>query len=251
MGWARLAMGLFVVLAACSQFGTADPPPDSPDAGADAATGPFGDGGSSAPEAGASISPCSARKDLLFCDGFDDPTLSGWASKTYGNGTAKVDAHEGHASVLRADVAAGNGISSGFILHTATWPGPTLYVRVLMYFDDLLPAKDTYALIEFLDVELDIVDNHLLARQYTEPTFDATVPSVIPTKQWICLEWKLDEAEMTLKQDGALVATHTGVIKVPTKDIELGVFRGAPQGVAGAHVFFDDLAVGTQPIGCN
>lgn len=245
-------------------------------AGTSGAAGDAGHAGASG-SAGSSSDPCSERPGLLFCEGFENvadgalPDDPRWTSTIIGEGTLGVDATLGHtgdksllvhgvsfqtlltfhdASILppasgrlfvRAFVRLAEPMTGGhntfIIADTAAAPGQGNAARVGEMAEMLMMTVtgDTHGALSN--------DNH-----YT----DGLPGVVFPPDEFVCLELLFDSTAQEIN-------TWVGGVEVP--DLHrtdwpvdpYDALRFGFEQYAGpaSDIWYDDIAIGTEPIGCD
>ncbi|MFF9106168.1 cellulose-binding domain-containing protein [Streptomyces rubrogriseus] len=231
--------------------------------------------------------PSAECGDAVICSGFEDqagPEPSGdWrftAPDCRGTGTAAVDSavsHEGGRS-LRVDGRAGY-CNHAFVAHTADLSsvGPVMYVRMWVRHSTALPTSH----VTFVSMPDSAQGGRALrvggqngALQWNRESDDATLPAQspagvalsrpLPTDSWQCLRFAIDTTAAGLDTwlgDEQVPGLHAD--GVPTQDVDQQwLARGtAPRPTAlrlgwesyatgDDAVWFDDVAVGSAPIGC-
>lgn len=231
--------------------------------------------------------PSAECGDAVICSGFEDqagPEPSGdWrftAPDCQGTGSAVVDsavAHEGGRS-LRVDGRAGY-CNHAFVAHTADLSavGPVMYVRMWVRHTTALPVSH----VTFVSMPDSAQGGRALrvggqngALQWNRESDDATLPAQspagvalsrpLPTDGWQCLRFAIDTSAGHLDTwlgDEQVPGLHAD--GVPTQDVDQQwLARGtAPRPTAlrlgwesyasgDDTVWFDDVAVGSAPIGC-
>ncbi|MFH8935482.1 cellulose-binding domain-containing protein [Streptomyces griseosporeus] len=231
--------------------------------------------------------PSADCGSAVLCSGFEDqtgPTPSGaWrftAPDCQGTGTAAVDTavtHSGSKS-LRVDGKAGY-CNHAFVAATADLSsvGPVMYVRMWVRHTTALPA----AHVTFVSMPDSSQGGRSLrvggqngALQWNRETDDATLPAQsptgvalsrpLPTGSWQCVRFAIDTSAPKLDTwlgDEQIPGLHAD--GVPTQDIDQQwLARTTPPrptalrlgwesyGTGDDTLWFDDVAVGTAPIGC-
>ncbi|MGQ4372800.1 cellulose-binding domain-containing protein [Streptomyces violaceoruber] len=231
--------------------------------------------------------PAAECGDAVICSGFEDqagPEPSGdWrftAPDCQGTGTAAVDSAVSHAGgrSLRVDGRAGY-CNHAFVAHTADLSsvGPVMYVRMWVRHTTALPTSH----VTFVSMPDSAQGGRALrvggqngALQWNRESDDATLPAQspagvalsrpLPTDGWHCLRFAIDTSAAGLDTwlgDEQVPGLHAD--GVPTQDVDQQwLTRGtAPRPTAlrlgwesyatgDDTVWFDDVAVGSAPIGC-
>ncbi|WP_445525780.1 cellulose-binding domain-containing protein [Streptomyces cyslabdanicus] len=256
---------------ACGGTGTTPPPTTPPPTAPPPTTPP----------------PSADCGSAVVCSDFEDQTgttpSGAWqfaAPDCQGTGTATVDtsvAHSGSRS-LRIDGSAGY-CNHAFVASTADLSslGPVMYVRMWVRHTTALPA----AHVTFVSLPDSSQDGRALrvggqngALQWNRETDDATLPAQspagvaqsrpLPTGSWQCLRFAIDTTAPGLDTwlgDEQIPGLHAD--GVPTQDIdEQWLARTTPPrptalrlgwesyGTGDDTLWFDDVAVGSSPIGC-
>lgn len=231
--------------------------------------------------------PSSGCGTAVICSGFEDQTGSvptgDWQVVTpdcQGSGTASIDtsvAYSGTRS-LRIDGHAGycNHVFVGTTKDVSSI-GPVLYARLRVRHTTALPTSHvtSITMADANDGGKDLrIGGQNNALQWNRQSDDATLPvqspagvaqSVpLPTGRWVCLRFQIDttkQAMSTYVDDTEVPGLH--VDGVPTQDIDSQWLSRtvAPRpttfrlgwesyGTGDDTLWFDDVAVGSQPIGC-
>ncbi|MFD5066351.1 cellulose-binding domain-containing protein [Streptomyces sp. NPDC058369] len=231
--------------------------------------------------------PSAECGDAVVCDDFENQAGSvpagDWkftAPDCQGTGTAAVDtdiAHSGTRS-LRLDGKAGY-CNHAFVASTADLSsvGPVLYVRMWVRHTTALPA----AHVAFVSMPDSSQGGKALriggqngALQWNRESDDATLPAQsptgvglsrpLPTDTWQCLRFAVDTSAPGLDtwlDDEQVPGLHAD--GVPTRDIDdQWLSRTTPPrptalrlgwesyGTGDDTLWFDDVAVGSSPVGC-
>ncbi|MEU1869080.1 hypothetical protein RKD37_002919 [Streptomyces ambofaciens] len=231
--------------------------------------------------------PSAECGDAVICSGFEDqtgPEPSGdWrftAPDCQGTGTVAVDSAVSHAGgrSLRVDGRAGY-CNHAFVSHAADLSsvGPVLYVRMWVRHTTSLPASH----VTFVSMPDSAQGGRALrvggqngALQWNRESDDATLPAQspagvalsrpLPTDGWQCLRFAVDTSAGHLDTwlgDEQVPGLHAD--GVPTQDVDQQWLArgGAPRPTAlrlgwesyatgDDTLWFDDVAVGSAPIGC-
>ncbi|MGC0412518.1 hypothetical protein RKD32_005444 [Streptomyces sp. SAI-195] len=231
--------------------------------------------------------PSAECGDAVICSGFEDqtgPEPSGdWrftAPDCQGTGTVAVDSVVSHAGgrSLRVDGRAGY-CNHAFVSHAADLSsvGPVLYVRMWVRHTTSLPASH----VTFVSMPDSAQGGRALrvggqngALQWNRESDDATLPAQspagvalsrpLPTDGWQCLRFAVDTSAGHLDTwlgDEQVPGLHAD--GVPTQDVDQQWLArgGAPRPTAlrlgwesyatgDDTLWFDDVAVGSAPIGC-
>jgi hypothetical protein len=240
------------------------------DAGVSASGGGAGDASSS--------DPCAARAGLVFCDTFEaaTPTLSApWSTSIIGGGTVTVDsttpAHSGIKSIHVSDGDA--DYDTLLVLHNASvLPAPAgrFYVRAFVRLGAAMSAGHNTLILADLFASQGQGNNLRLGEDYQMLMYtvmgdahgalsnanyynDGMLPGVQFTAgAWTCLEVLLDskKPEIDVWVGGMEIPDlhHTDFPLDDYDDLRFGFEKYAGPAL---DVWYDDIAVGTQPIGCD
>ncbi|MFJ8349625.1 cellulose-binding domain-containing protein [Streptomyces sp. NPDC094153] len=267
--------------AVCGGTGTTPPPTTPPPSSPPPSTPPPSSPPPTTPP------PSTGCGSALVCSGFEDQTgttpSGAWqfaAPDCQGSGTATIDtsvAHSGGRS-LRIDGRAGY-CNHAFVASTANLSsvGPVMYVRMWVRHTTALPA----AHVTFVSMPDSSQGGRALrvggqngALQWNRETDDATLPAQspagvaqsrpLPTGSWQCLRFAIDTTAPKLDTwlgGEQIPGLHAD--GVPTPDIDQQwLARTTPPrptalrlgwesyGTGDDTLWFDDVAVGSSPIGC-
>ncbi|HEY5090684.1 MAG TPA: hypothetical protein VIK30_11985, partial [Polyangia bacterium] len=223
---------------------------------------------------GGAGNPCSARPGLIFCDTFEAATTTTPPSPWTTTGTVTVDsttpAHSGKKSIHIGDTA--NDYDTLLVLHSAQVlpvTGGRFYVRVFMQLHDAMSAgHNTFILSDLFAAQgsgnaLRIGEqNQMLMFTLMGDTHGALSnanyyndgkPGIQFTPgAWTCLEILLDskKPEIDVWVGGNEVPDlhHTDFPIDNYDNLRFGFEKYAGPAV---DIWYDDIAVGTQPIGCD
>jgi hypothetical protein len=233
-----------------------------------AATG----GGGTAGTAGGN--PCSARPGLIFCDTFEAATTTAPPAPWTTTGTVTVDsstpAHSGKKSIHIGDTT--NDYDTLLVLHDAAvlpTASGRFYFRVFMQVGAPLSAQhNTFILSDLFAAQgsgnalrLGEDDNMLMftldgdahAALSNANYYNDGKPGIQLTPgAWTCLEVLLDskKPEIDVWVDSTEVPDlhHTDF---PIDDYDNLRFGFEKYAGPAMDIWYDDIAVGTQPIGCD
>ena len=228
---------------------------------------------------GADADPCAARAGLLFCDTFEAATgtqpSAPWSTSINGSGTVTVDgstpAHSGTKSIHISDGDA--DYDTLLMLHDASLlPAPSgrFYVRTFIRLGAAMSAgHNSFILSDVFasqgqgnNVRLGEDDKMLMytvmgdahgALSNANYYSDGMMPGLAFTPlTWTCLEILIDskKPEFDVWVGGAEVADlhHTDWALDDDDTLRFGFEKYAGPAM---DVWFDDIAIGTQPIGCD
>jgi hypothetical protein len=247
--------------------------------GAAATSGAAGDAGSAgaAGSAGSSSDPCSARPGLLFCEGFENvadgalPDDPRWTSTVIGEGTLGVDATVGHTGDKSLRVY-GAGFQTLLTFHDATILPPAsgrLFVRAFVRLAEPMtgghntfiiadtaaaPGQGNAARVgEMAEMLMMTVTGDTHGALSNDNHYTDGLPGVVfPPEEFVCLELLFDSAaqEINTWVEGVEVPDlHRTDWPVDAYD----ALRFGFEQYAGpaSDIWYDDLAIGTEPIGCQ
>jgi hypothetical protein len=222
--------------------------------------------------------PCAARPGLLFCDTFESSTATPeapWSTSIIGTGTVTVDsttpAHSGTKSVHISDGDA--DYDTLLVLHDASvLPAPAgrFYIRAFVRLGAAMSAGHNAFILADLfassgqgnNLRLG-EDNQMLmytvmgdahgALSNANYYSDGMLPGVqFDPDTWTCLEVLLDsnKPEIDVWVAGVEIPDlhHTDYPLDDYDDVRFGFEKYAGPAM---DLWYDDIAVGTQPIGCN
>jgi len=231
-------------------------------------------GGSGGTGAGGASNPCSARPGLIFCDNFEEATSTVPPSPWTTTGTVTVDsttpAHSGQKSIHIGDTT--NDYDTLLILHdAAVLPAAAgrFYVRVFMQISMPMSAQhNTFILSDLFanqgagnalrlgeddSMLMFTLDGDTHAALSNANYYNDGKPGIQFTPgAWTCLEMLLDskKPEIDVWVGGVEVPDlhHTDF---PIDDYDNLRFGFEKYAGPAMDIWYDDIAVGTQPIGCN
>jgi hypothetical protein len=234
-----------------------------------------GAGTSGGAGAGGAGDPCSSRQGLIFCDTFEGATSTVPPAPWTTTGTVTVDsttpAHSGQKSIHIGDTT--NDYDTLLILHDAAvlpTAAGRFYVRVFMQISMPMSAQhNTFILSDLFAnqgagnaLRLGEDDNMLMftldgdthaALSNADYYSDGNLPGIQFTPgAWTCLEMLLDskKPEIDVWVGGVEVPDlhHTDF---PIDDYDNLRFGFEKYAGPAMDIWYDDIAVGTQPIGCD
>ncbi len=202
----------------------------------------------------------------IFCDGFEDATLSAWESKysmygSFGQETTRV--YRGRGS-LHALTTMGMGYANLYDEPLPAISSGDLYARFYAY----IPSGFTAVLADFLYMgsTTDPYDGMYVGISAAESMnlyFDMGTYYVqsgvdaFPRDRWMCIQVHLGLSDSSgtaeLRVDGAVIASDSGIDTLPAggyTDLSAGIVYTDPT-QSKAQVYLDDLAVGTSPLPCD
>jgi hypothetical protein len=223
--------------------------------------------------------PCALSSGLLFCDDFEEATTSAlpspWSTSIIGSGTVTVDdmtpAHSGTRSVHVSDADA--DYDTLLLFHdTAVLPAPAgwFYLRAFVRLGAAMSAgHNSFVLADLAsspgqgnDLRLGEDDQMLMytvmgdahgALSNANYYSDGMLPGVqLAPGVWTCLEVLLDSKspEIDVWVGGAEVPDlhHTDF---PVDDYDRLQFGFEKYAGPAMDIWYDDIAIGTERIGCN
>jgi hypothetical protein len=240
--------------------------------------GSGGGTGGGAPGGGGVVNPCSPRPGLLFCDTFEaDPPgapPAPWTTSINGSGTVTIDgtspAHSGTRSVHIQDGS--NDYDTLLALHDAAiLPSTTgrLYVRFYIrlaapmtmghnsfVLGDLYASQGSGNFLRFSE------DNQMIAESVMGDAEgamsnnayynDGKIGVGFAAGQWTCVELLLDHGAPEIDvwvEDVEVPDLHSTAWKIDAYDyLRFGFEKYAGP---ASELWYDDIAIGTQKIGCN
>jgi hypothetical protein len=253
--------------------------------GAAGSGGGAGAGVAGASGGAASTNPCSARPGLLFCDDFESATVGAvpaapWSTTFVGGSSSvtidsSVPAHSGTKSVLVHPTK--DGYQTLLIYHDAAvlpQPNGRFFFRAFVRPDQPMSAGhntlvigDTFASPGTGNTTRLGEDNNMLimtvggdAHGYnSNPNYyNDHLPGVVfPAQVYTCLEMLFDapNSEIDVWVNGTEVpALHvTGLAHENYDTVRFGLEKYAGNDAAGdvSDFWYDDIAIGTQQLGCN
>jgi hypothetical protein len=242
-------------------------------AGTSGVAGTTGSAGTSGGAAGAG-DPCSTRPGLIFCDTFEEATSTVPPTPWTTTGTVTVDsttpAHSGQKSIHIGDTT--NDYDTLLILHDAAvlpTAAGRFYVRVFMQISMPMSAQhNTFILSDLFanqgagnalrlgeddSMLMFTLDGDTHAALSNANYYNDGKPGIQFTPgAWTCLEMLLDseKPEIDVWVGGVEVPDlhHTDF---PIDDYDNLRFGFEKYAGPAMDIWYDDIAVGTQPIGCD
>lgn len=237
-----------------------------------------GVGGGGATSGGPSANGfCGARPGLAFCEDFEGfasgelTALPPWTVAVNGEGTVDISGEQSHAGAQSLRVF-GSGFSTFLVYRDAkVLPAPSgrFYLRVFLRLAEAMTGGHNTFIVGDLDaspgsgnaLRLGEMNQMLM---YTvagdaqgalanENYYTDHLPgAALPAGTWSCLEMLVDSGapELRVWLEGAEIADlhHTDFPVDPYDALRFGFEKYAgPE----SEVFYDDLAIGSEPIGCN
>jgi len=236
-----------------------------------------GGAGTAAGGTGGAGNPCAARSGLRFCDDFESKSVGAFATAApwvLQGGTITIDgstpAHSGSKSVKVH--ATDNDFDTLFVLHDATilpTPNGKFYLRTFMRLSRAMAGgHNTYIIADPFamqgtgnNVRIGEMNSMLM---YTimgdghgalsnQNYYNDNKPGVAFTPStWVCLEVLIDHArpEIDVWVDGTEVPDlhHTDWPLDTYDSVRFGFEKYAGPAI---DIWYDDIAIGTERIGCN
>lgn len=220
---------------------------------------------------------CRARSGLAFCEDFEGfasgaPTFAPpWTVAINGEGTVGISDEQKHAGARSLRVF-GGGFSTFLVYRDAkVLPASSgrFYLRVFMRLSEAMTAGHNTFIVGDLSASPGAGNalrlgemNQMLMYTVAGDTHGALANenyytdhlpgAALAAGSWSCLEMSLDSSKPELRVwlDGAEIADlHHADFPVDAYDtLRFGFEKYA--GPAG-EIFYDDLAIGSEPIGCN
>jgi hypothetical protein len=241
-------------------------------------SGAGGSAGGGVAGSGAAVNPCSPRAGLLFCDTFEADTPGAppapWTTSIIGSGTVTVDgtspAHSGTRSVHIQDTT--DDYDTLLALHDAAiLPSTTgrFYVRFYIrlaapmtmghnsfVLGDLYASPGSGNFLRFSE------DNQMIAESIMGDGQgamsnngyygDGKIGVGFAAGQWTCVELLLDNTAPEIDvwvNDVEVPDLHSTAWKIDAYDyLRFGFEKYAGP---ASEIWYDDIAIGTQKIGCN
>jgi hypothetical protein len=208
----------------------------------------------------------------LFVEDFESGAIGSRWSRITHNGALTVDSSQVHrgqyALHVHEDTIVPPDYGQADIVETSTVPLPDLYLRAFVWFP--AGADPTSVALFAIDqpaspykgVNLNITGSPPSFSSYnnipaTAVSFSATTP-LLPTNQWACLEWHIHVGTTGFAKafvDGTEVTALSGTQNTepsPTLGaIGIGLISYPSNNVNARDVWFDDIIVDANPIGCS
>jgi hypothetical protein len=209
--------------------------------------------------------PCATG--VLFCDGFEQG-LGAWPNPEQTNGTIGLSTTRAHRGMYSVDahenaITQGGGNPYVSIDHTQTWP-PHFWVRFFVYVPSPFPPSNA-ALLNLIQssgaypgIQLFLTGgkgNVAMTTFLTGNDHTWQSATISPLDQWVCFEVEADVPNGTVHvsmNDTHLTDLDMMNISLPSPDttkLGLGFFMPNVQGAY--DVWFDDVIVDDNPIGCT
>jgi hypothetical protein len=205
----------------------------------------------------------------LICESFDAPlpsTTSTWVENDAEGALQECVVSSGSGALVERVVDDGR-IQTRFRLPTPIASG-ALHVRFYFRVSSASVLPEQVTLFEFWDQETDPANQTSLVltaagdlAAYVSPgnhALRATPPVALPQDTWVCIELAdqlgTGDGSLTVAVDGNTVLSGTNLTTMHPNPLIVAVLQSQPTpGSTGdqAELFFDDLVVGTEPIGCH
>jgi hypothetical protein len=250
-------------------------------AGGASGTSASGAAGTSAGAAGGipgdPASFCESRSGLAFCEDFESfavgpvAATGPWSSAVIGEGSVSVDETQSHSG-RRALRVLGSGYSSFLVYHdTKVLPAQSgrFYLRAYLRLAEEMTAGHNTFIIgdmaaspgagnalrlgEMHQMLMYTVSGDTHGRLANENFYnDQLAGAALKAASWACVEMLIDSSgpELRVWLDGAEIPDlYTAAFPVDPYD----ALRFGFEKYAGpeSEIFYDDLAIGSEPIGCN
>lgn len=218
--------------------------------------------------------PCSARAGLLFCDDFEGagPLSAPWSVALNGNGTVAIDRETPAHSGSRSIHVHGDGFQSLLVFHDpARLPQASgaFYVRVFVRVAQPLSSghntfliADTFSapgagnaarLGEMNGMLMMTVGGDAHGYLSNQNYYTDKLPGVVlQPLQYACLEMYFDapKQEIAVQLDGHALA-DLRVTGLPHESYDAVRFGFEKYAGPVSDLWYDDIAIGSQPIGCD
>jgi len=248
--------------------------------GGSGGSGGRGGAGSASGGTGGAANPCAARAGLRFCDDFESktvgtpPSAAPWAVQLNGSGTVTIDgstpAHSGSKSVRVH--AADNDYQTLFTFRDAAvlpGPGGRFFMRAYMRLGRAMAGGHNTFIVTDLFATPGAGNNVRIGEMnamlmYTimgdahgalsnQNYYNDGKPGVVfAPSTWVCLEVLIDRArpEIDVWVDGTEVPDlhHTDW---PLDNYDIIRFGFEKYAGPGLDLWYDDIAIGTERIGCQ
>jgi hypothetical protein len=243
-------------------------------AGSGGDSGSSGSGGAGSGGSAGSAGTGGSATAPLFFDDFESGSVDAakWTERLNGTGTIVVDGAQKHGGASALHVT-----SSGFSLMLAAegapiFPAPdnTFYGRVWLYVPGALPVGSHVVWIEAGDVDNDQHEvrigmnlNALQVNLWQNGEVDLRAPSApLQAATWHCVEFKMGNDELEVWLDSTRVdelSTTDWVASNPENGNTSAKTGWSPTyealrigwELAGAEIFYDDVALDHSRIGCD
>ena len=219
---------------------------------------------------------CAARPGLTFCETFEAQTVGAalakppWAPAVNGDGEVLIDDQVSHSGTHALKVH-GSGFSTFLVLNGGAFPPTTepLYVRFYVRLAEAMTsghntflvadtqaapgAGNAFRLGEMNAMLMYTVNGDTHGALANEQYYTDHLPgAALMPLAWSCLELVLDHQrpEVQVSLDGKNVPDlhHTDWALDPYDTLRFGFEKYAGP---VSDVWYDDIAIGTAPLGCN
>ncbi|HVY24998.1 MAG TPA: hypothetical protein VHB79_00550 [Polyangiaceae bacterium] len=220
---------------------------------------------------------CAQRSGLAFCETFEGASVGPataqppWAPMVNGDGTVEIDGSVAHSGGHSLKVH-GSGFSSFLVLSLAGLPMPAptpLHVRAYVRLNEAMTAGHNTLLIadtqaapgtgnafrlgEMNEMLMYTVSGDAHGALANESYYTDHLPgAALQAQQWGCLEILLDHTkpEISVRLDDTEIADlhHSDYALDEYDALRFGFekYAGPP-----SDLWFDDIAIGSAPIGCR
>jgi hypothetical protein len=248
--------------------------------GAGGGGGVGGAGGGGAAAGGVTGNPCAARAGLKFCDDFEAapvaglPTAHGWSSTIIGGpGTVVVDGTVAHSGARSVRVHPGaDDFDTFLVFHDTTIlpaPGGKFFLRLFMRLAQAMtPMHNTFFVADMFanpgsgnavrmgeDIGMLMMTISGDAHGYlsNQNYYNDGLPGVVFTPAvWTCVEVSFDPALTTMDVwvDGQEIPDMhpTNIAQDSYDELRIGFEKYAGP---ASDIWYDDVAIGSERIGCN
>jgi len=198
--------------------------------------------------------PFCGTPGALFCSGFERPLSDEWtAQDLQGLSIAGSPVHAG-GGALRSSTTAKASVARVAWKLPQPWTSGTLHLRAFVYLPTVFSGAGNHVLLELKDqpamtqkISIDLKDANA-TQLVTEPS--SPKGPALPTQRWTCLELAAGPSSAVLSIDGAQAITTSSTL--PAAGISyvlVGVYSFNTS--AGYEAYFDDVVLGSSPIGCG
>ena len=205
---------------------------------------------------------CAIDGVTLFCDDFELPDLAGWDHAVADVARVGTPVRTG-TGALRARIATGPEASWVGVAPPSFAAQPAVYLRVWAYVtgDSSLVQANLLTLLNSSTMEeLTVLGygDELRLWRHTSSDEGYAAGAVVQRDRWICIELDVTVDDVAgrieLRMDGTPAITDAGPVDTRVAGeleyLNLGLpWTDTAQGAATVH--FDDVHLGTAPVGCG
>jgi hypothetical protein len=205
----------------------------------------------------------------VFTDGFENGILGSLWTTTETGGNVGIDPNKSHRGFYSLHVHE-NALSAGgsaqvTLVETTAVPLPDLFVRVFVF----VPSGSDPTSVGIVTVQQAAAAHRGIRLNLEQGSFSSTnnVPSsvvsftatspVMPTDQWVCLEWHIQAAANGSAHafvDGTEVTALSGAQALqpspPLGAVGIGLVASPSTSTAARDIWFDDVFIDASPVGC-